>query len=216
MVPIKTPEGQAELKTRQRRVSQRHRTVLLLVDGRRAETQVRSLALAAGVPESCFDELLDLGLIERPFASSQTQSDIGVAHVELPLSAPDDLIGDDDSLLPAAQTLQPESQLGDLGAAGDSWLSGEPDDHDPADAALEEARELLLRAVRAQAPMVGALTLLRLRRARSRADLQNLFDEVEFRISTPQRSLAATQTLQHARHLLAEPINDAARGATPP
>ena len=32
MVPIKTPEGQAELKTRARRVSQRHRTMLFLVD----------------------------------------------------------------------------------------------------------------------------------------------------------------------------------------
>ena len=40
-VPIKTPDGQAELSTRVRRVSQRHRTVLFLVDGKRSTVEVR-------------------------------------------------------------------------------------------------------------------------------------------------------------------------------
>ena len=35
-VPIKTAAGHDELGTRQRRLSQRHRTVLFLVDGRRS------------------------------------------------------------------------------------------------------------------------------------------------------------------------------------
>jgi len=61
-IPIKTPQGQAELSTRQRRVSQRHRTVLFLIDGKRSATEVRHMALQAGVPENCFDELLAMGL----------------------------------------------------------------------------------------------------------------------------------------------------------
>ena len=64
--PIRTPDGQAELATRQRRVSQRHRTMLFLVDGRRSEGQVKSLATQAGVPESCYGELLEMGLIMVP------------------------------------------------------------------------------------------------------------------------------------------------------
>ena len=47
--PIKTPDGQAELATRARQLSQRHRTVLLLVNGRRTEEQVKRLAEQAGV-----------------------------------------------------------------------------------------------------------------------------------------------------------------------
>ena len=63
LIPVKTSDGHAELASRQRRLSQRHRTVLLLVDGRRTQLQVRALALQAGAPDNCFDELLDLGLI---------------------------------------------------------------------------------------------------------------------------------------------------------
>ena len=39
-VPSKTPDGVAELAHRTRGLSQRHRTVLLLVDGRRPTSQV--------------------------------------------------------------------------------------------------------------------------------------------------------------------------------
>ena len=36
-IPIKTAAGQAEMSSRQRRISQRHRTMLLLVDGKRIQ-----------------------------------------------------------------------------------------------------------------------------------------------------------------------------------
>ncbi|MBS0437132.1 MAG: hypothetical protein JSR75_19980, partial [Proteobacteria bacterium] len=64
--PIKTPDGQAELATRARQLSQRHRTVLLLVNGRRTEEQVKRLAEQAGVPPTCYDDLMQMGLIMRP------------------------------------------------------------------------------------------------------------------------------------------------------
>jgi len=210
-IPIKTPEGQDELLTRHRRVSQRHRTVLFLVDGKRSAPEVRDMALKAGVPESCFGELLDMGLITlpQPVVTSLLETPAGpidVLHVELPLSdsGPDSAIAAPDSLLPASRTLYPESVSTDSTMSRppspESWLpSGGQDSLDPA---FAEARLILLRAVRAEAPLAGSLTLIRLRRARTRADLAELLDEVEARITKPRRSLAANQTMRRVRFLL--------------
>ena len=112
-----------------------------------------------------------------------------------------------DSILPPSRTLHPESVSADsaLGmlALPDSWLPSDlgavPGAHDPA---FAEARAILWRAVRTEAPLAGSLTLLRLRRARTRADLAPLLVEVETRISKPPRSLAAAQTMLKVRRLL--------------
>jgi len=60
----------------------------------------------------------------------------------------------------------------------------------------------MVRAVLDKAPLAGALTLLKLRRARNRADLAELLDEVETRISRPHRSLAAMHTMRRVRQML--------------
>ncbi|MBC7992209.1 MAG: hypothetical protein H7Z15_03060 [Rhizobacter sp.] len=212
-VPVKTPEAVAELSSRQRKLSQRHRTVLLLVDGRRAEDEVRQLAIAAGSPDTAFDELLDLGMISRP-APLEPEPVKKAAPVEsrpMPLEeapepapsamgAPDSVA----SLLPASLSLQPESHLDSTlnelpGAAMDA-LESEP--FDVQDEALEEARAILLRAVRAEAPVAGSLTMLRLRRARTREDLESLLEEVESRIFKPFKGLWASQTMARVRELL--------------
>jgi len=52
------------------------------------------------------------------------------------------------------------------------------------------------------APVAGSLTLMRLRRARTREELAGLLDEVEQRIAKPPRPLAAAQTLRRVRDLL--------------
>ena len=65
-VPFKTAAGVDELARRLRGVSQRHRTVLLLVDGRRTLQQVLALAEAAGVPAGVFDELQAMQLVAVP------------------------------------------------------------------------------------------------------------------------------------------------------
>jgi hypothetical protein len=179
IAPVKTVEGQAELTHRTRRLSQRHRTVLLLVDGRRSVDEVLRQAAHAGVPAECFHELVALGLIDTE----------PVAHVELPLEAPAD-----DSLLPPARPLLPES----------SWTPLDAPANAP-DAPLEEARELLLRAVRNEAPVAGSLTMRKLRRAASREDLEALLDEVEQRIRKPRKQIIAAQTMRHVRHLLSLP-----------
>ncbi len=207
-IPIKTPEGQAELSTRQRRVSQRHRTVLFLVDGKRSATEVRRMALQAGVPESCFDELLAMGLIllaEPTFSLliDTPPEPVGVLHVDLPLPGPDRRGATPDSLLPPSRTLYPslstDSTLGGL-PVPDAWLpSGARGAMDPA---VAEARLILVRALRAEAPLAGSLTLLKLRRARTRAELGSLLEEVEARITKPHRSLAASLTMRRVRQLL--------------
>jgi hypothetical protein len=74
-IPIKTAHGLDELARRTLRLSQRHRTVLLLVDGRRTLEQVQSLAQRAGAPGSCFGELLELGLVHLPLPLAQAQGE---------------------------------------------------------------------------------------------------------------------------------------------
>jgi len=193
------------------------------------------MAQQAGAGDSCFAELLDLGLIALPPAPEQLPTvpiprpppteDVPL-HIDIPIEpatpgpqpkpsepAPKPAAGaideEPESLLPAARTLQPESVLNDS-AIGDSRQLPESvlEDFDALeaaageDAALEEARGILLRAVRREAPLTGSLTVLRLRRARTRAELAELIDEVEARIIKPYRSLAAQQVLRRARHLL--------------
>ena len=209
-IPIKTPEGHDELSTRKRRVSQRHRTVLFLIDGKRSAAEVRSLGLKAGVPEACFDELLAMGLVMLPEPTFSLLIDtpepaVDVLHVDLPLGG-SGAEAVPDSLLPASRTLSPESVSADLAlvetAPADSWLASDLDGPDAHDPAFVEARIILLRAVRAEAPLAGSLTLRRLRRARNRGELLPLLAEVEARISKPPRSFAASQTMLRVRQLL--------------
>lgn len=210
-VPVKTPEAVAELGSRQRRLSQRHRTVLLLVDGKRSEGQVRRMALQAGAAECCFDELVELGMIELtvpdtdPAVSAPMPLPDGPASqpaaLKGALAGPDSVV----SLLPPSLTLVPESSL------IDSTIQESPNGSrealnvppgDGQDVAFEEARDLMMRAVRAEAPVAGSLTLLRLRRARTRSDLEALLEEVELRITKPFKGLWATQTMSHVREIL--------------
>jgi hypothetical protein len=292
-VPVKTPEGQAELATRRLRLSQRHRTVLLLVDGKRDEAEVRHLAALAGVPATCFDELLGLSLIAMPDAGGEAAqatarrgdesvrsrgragagsgpalpdsappadaTDVigaasaasdppaaaaGSASARVIVAGPDDErahaepapessgesklpvpgpvpfpIAADDSLLPAARTLPPDSGGSDSVLGGkpppDSWLPAESEGEEgetPLDAVVAQARDMLVRAVRSEAPLAGTLTVLRLRRARDRKQLLELLDEVEARLARRQLSLAANQTLKSVRRLL-ERGEDGARSA---
>jgi hypothetical protein len=70
---------------------------------------------------------------------------------------------------------------------------------------LQEARELLMRALKAQAPVSGSLTLMKLRRAATRDEVEALLDEVEQRLRKPHRMIIAAQTMRHVRHLLGLP-----------
>ena len=196
-IPVKTPDGVDELGSRQRKLGQRHRTVLLLVDGRRRENQIRQLAAQAGVPDACFDELLAMGLIMFTQGTGSMAPNSGLAPLEVDLPLGMDTIS---GPLPPSLTLQPESVLTDstLGEIPISDLAP----LDEADAALDEARNILMRAVKAEAPVAGSLTLMRLKRARSREEIESLLDEVESRITKPFKGIWAAQTISRVRDLL--------------
>jgi integrase len=184
-IPAKTPDGVAELANRARGLSQRHRTMLLLVDGRRSTAQILSTAQAAGVQTSVFDELVTLGMVATADAE----------HIDVPLEAAAST--SESSLLPSVRSLLPES-------SGWSTLSGALNDGG-VDRPLQEARELLMRALRAQAPVSGSLTLMKLKRALTRDDVEALLDEIEQRLRKPHRMIIAAQTMRHVRHLLSLP-----------
>ena len=66
VAPVKTQLGLDELRSRTRTLGQRHRTVLLFVDGRRALSEVLSLAQQAGAQTSHFEDLVRMGMVELP------------------------------------------------------------------------------------------------------------------------------------------------------
>ena len=173
-VPRRTAIGQAELARRGRGLTQRQRTMLFLVDGRRGMADVLLLAAQAGADSACFDELVALELVSDPFAEP--------AQV-------------DTSVMPSSLSLQGDSR----------WSAFGDDGAGRVDRPLHEARALLLRAVRAEAPLTGTLTLLKLRRAATREALERLLDEVEQRLRKPHRQIIAAQTMRHVRHLLSLP-----------
>lgn len=181
--PQRTASGHAELATRGKRLSQRHRTVLLLVDGRRSEHDIRRLAAQAGAGGQCLDDLFAQGLVT--FAGGER------ADAVVTVAA-----GGDSSLLPSSQSLHGES----------TWSVIDDHASSGADRPLVEARELLLRAVRQEAPVSGALTLMKLRRALTREAIEGLLDEVEQRLRKPRRQIIAAQTMRHVRHLLSLPV----------
>jgi hypothetical protein len=179
VIPQRTAAGQAALARRTRELTPRQRTALFIVDGKRTVDIVLALASQAGARASDFSALVMLGLVETP----------GLA---------DPSVLTDSSPLPSSQSLHGDSswsQLEDEAALAAS------------DAPLAEARALLMRAVRSEAPLAGVLTLMRLKRATTRAELEALLDEVEARLRKPHRRVIAAQTLRHVRHLLTLPAN---------
>ncbi len=179
VVPQRTAAGQAVLTRRTRELTPRQRTALFMVDGKRSVDIVLALSAQAGAKASDFSALLTLGLI------STAAPPVAAAALT------------ESSMLPSSQSLH-----------GDSSWSQLPEDETvlhTTDGPLIEARALLVRAVRSAAPVTGAFTLRRLKRASTRAELEALLDEVEQRLRKPHRSVIAAQTLRHVRHLLTLP-----------
>lgn len=82
-VPSKTALGQEAVRRRTGEITQRHRTVLFLVDGRRALSEVLSLAHQAGAATSHFEDLVRMGYVELP-----PEEPPAPPPVEAPLEAP--------------------------------------------------------------------------------------------------------------------------------
>jgi hypothetical protein len=175
LAPQRTVAGQTELGDRSRHLTQRQRTVLFLVDGQRSVDEIHRLAEQAGAGPTAFAELVALGLVAAPGVSDAGDSSM------LPLPSSQSLLGDS------------------------SWSALDDDPKQRGDRPLDEARSLLMRAVRSEAPVAGALTVLKLKRATTREALESLLDEVEQRLRKPHRRIIAAQMMRHVRHLLTLP-----------
>lgn len=90
--PVKTALGHEELRQRTRTFSQRHRTVLLLVDGKRQRDEVLALALKAGVAPNFFDELVAAGLVDLQVAPERLAAEPEATPEHVPELAPEDAI----------------------------------------------------------------------------------------------------------------------------
>lgn len=194
-IPTKTAAGVAELSARERSLTQRHRTLLLLVDGQRTLQEVLDLAQKAGVPAAHMDELVALGLVSVSIGSTRSPRDA----VAMP---PPVTVGADATPLSAAATepMALDVNLDDGDAAQNAasdWGMLATDD-----SALAEARDILLQALLHEAPVAGALTMLRVRRAASRSALLDLLPQVQDKLDRPRRLIDATHIIRRAQELL--------------
>ncbi len=206
-IPIKTAEGVSEMSTRALRLSQRHRTVLFLVDGKRSAAVVQRMAVAAGASEALLDELLQLGLVTEltpnPFEAVTINASIDESLVpDIPIA---------DSLLPplpaliANSTAQPPADVPVLQAVMEAHEAAQYGNHDfdfSNEDPLGQAKAMLIRAVQEESPVTGALTILRLKRAQSIDSVNSLLEEVEQRISKPNRTLLTQQLMSNVKQLL--------------
>jgi hypothetical protein len=184
-IPCKTAAGHAELVHGERGLSQRHRSMLWLVDGQRPVDEVLRLATQSGLGRAYFDELIALGLVvlAAPMVAATEFHESGPATVWHEADASRDAL-DTIGLAPAVSNTQ-------LARFDDS------------DLAFAEARSVLTQALLSRAPVSGAVTILRVRRARSRADLRVLLPEVHARLARPQHIAEARQLVARIERLLA-------------
>ena len=244
-IPYKTADGIVELSRRSRGLSQRHRTLLLLVDGRRTMPQVLELAHKAGVPLGYIDELVALGLVGVPLipdavspalaamsppvatrsrpapfvATAEPQPVlVGASAAEIDIVLASGFAADGPGMGPEAFDVTPSaaaplSGAPTTGAGQPEWDDSAEFDEaitqsellalDATDEALAKARDILLQALREEAPVAGAVTMLRVRRARNRAALTALLPEVAQKLNRQRRLIDPALIIRRVREMLA-------------
>ena len=182
--PSRPLDGVAELANRLRGLSQRHRTVLLLVDGQRRMSQILATAQAAGVQVAVFEELLTMGLVELPPIAAHRPATRGQPGGRFVAAA-----------------------VGAVAAARVELVHPATDSMVAIDRpAGRGARAADARAARSEAPLAGTLHVDEAASAPPRVtSVEALLDEVEQRLRKPHRHVIAAQTLRHVRHLLTLP-----------
>lgn len=178
---LRTSAGQDELASRQRGLSQRHRTLLLLADGKRDLATVLSMAQSVGAERSHFDDLIRLGLL-----------DLQVPMIEVAPPEPEEI-----QAAPALEPLEVDTVAPPITV------------HPPAPPPsarrprpLERARALLLEALSDYAPVSGSLLARRIRRAESAKEIEAMLDEVETKMARKGTLVQASQVVRRARELL--------------
>lgn len=182
-IPCKTAAGHAELASQDCRLSRRHRVLLLLVDGERSLDEVVQLGRQVGVPRSYIDELFALGLIVIGPPVAQAISEFAAFGPDLAPTRPGGVC----------------DTIGLGGPMGNTELV----QLDAQDTSLAQARVVVLQVLRANAPVSGMVTMIRVRRVRSRAELRALLPEVQARLSRSRPLVEARQLMQRVESLLA-------------
>lgn len=197
--PVKTKLGIDELRQRTHGLSQRHRTALFFVDGRRSLSEVLMLTQRAGGRTTHLADLVHLGMVDVGPDPVTTAAELnGIADTRQPVA-------------PAKTRDVPAPAF--TSAVEDSALSLEllPVDMDPtlgASALTEmeelhqEVRSLLIDTLRMDAPLFAAITLVRVRRAQKTRELINLVWEIERYLVASKKSPNQLATLHRARELL--------------
>ena len=182
-IPCKTAAGHAELASQDCRLSRRHRVLLLLVDGEHSLEDVVQLGRQVGVPRSYIDELFALGLIVIGPPVAQAISEFAAFGPDLAPTRPGG-VGD---------TIGLRRPMGNTALA----------QLDAQDTSLAQARVAVLQVLRANAPVSGMVTMIRVRRVRSRAELRARLPEGQARLSRSRPLVEARQLMQRIESLLA-------------
>ncbi len=210
--PLKTQLGIDELRSRTHGLNQRHRTMLVLVDGQRPLSEVLALGLQAGARTTHFADLVHLGLIEvaldaatpvvaLPVADAEnsggnTLSGALAVDLDPPASRRAGAAASASAGAPRGALKLPESGEAVLAAQRRVRAASEREE------LHQEVRELLIDTLRIDAPLYAAVTLVRVRRAQTTRELINLVWEIERHLVASKKGHTEMQTLYQARELL--------------
>ena len=197
---MRTVAGEDELRHRTRKLGQRFRTVLLLVDGKRSVDEVLRLAQQAGAAVSHFDELVQLGMVEVPAAeptheptTESTVPEESARPNDVPPTTPEpeavEITTGDTPPGPPQSPIEPadrgvEAQpVSEAPAAPprlpDPPIESESAEQTPEEQCLQQVRDLLIDTLRIDSPLFGARTFFRVRSAQSTDELIHLVWEIE-------------------------------------
>ena len=118
---VKTASGLDEVRTRTLQLSQRLRTMLIMIDGTRTVTQLRHAQLTLGAPPDFLESLVALGLVASDRAPALTAAiapaaaPLTLVDVELGLALPDGKPADENEKFRAALKFMNDSAVDLLG-----------------------------------------------------------------------------------------------------
>lgn len=192
-IVAKTAAGVDELRTRARKLPQRLRAVLILVDGVRTAADVRHAASGLGLPEGFLESLERDGLIEaragspapaRPASTGTSQS--GEHSRPAPLGSVDIETGP-----PATAPRPPSHPPGSPGARGEEETNR-----------FTAAKQFMYDVAVDALGLRGFFFTMKIEQCFSRADLQGLLGEFERTIAKSRGIEAARAAGTRARELL--------------
>lgn len=207
--PVKTPLGHQELRERTHGLGQRHRTVLLLVDGRRSLAEVLAMAHQAGAQTSHLESLVELGMIELPGEllpagpERPIEAEVESAEPEAPVPAPEVPAEPDPVAAPAL--IEPALPVAEaVGPPVAEPVVHEPEPEAPREEEqmLAEVRRLLLDTLRRDTLLARVLAPGRVRGARTQDELIGLVWDIEHERAHARRKRGQLLNLQRARELL--------------